>query len=918
MKKPKVKEMACPHRCGMVTAVVISILLLAVAGCFNNGGGGDDLTVAILSPATDVTIYVGDAVDFQSSVTDGTAPYSYAWDFGGGATNVTVADPGSVTFASAGAYTVTLTVTDDLGSSDSDSVTVTVLIPLATTRDDKGVWFISGDANESLYNVFEAMGYAVATDRLWQAEQYRRNARGTLSEIFGASQLETDVFVRTTGYTEAELTAGFSALSTDVQAVINGYVAGFNRRIQEIRDDPTQLPFEFIAIGNQLGTTFIPADWTYQDVLAWVAMLQRNFDPEALDFDQVENAELYQELVANYGLEDGTDMFNDLRWTNDPKAQTYIVNGLAGTSAGAPPDKQLPVQDTVSAISAASAVNFSAAAQAMKERRNNYIDNLKSIGAYVKMGSYAWVVSGDHTTTGNPVIYSGPQMGFSVPSIVMEGSINAGGMQISGMTVAGIPGIIIGRTPHHAWSMQVGHAHSLDFYMEDPADVTLARTETIHVAGQDDVIIPVYTTAHGPVVNPLPYDPTTYKAGSDGPIFSWKYAHKDYEFQASEGFIALAQATSMDEFGAGIEKFGVSQHFCYADRDANIAYWMSGRNPVRPAGEWRMPQGAAGAALEWDAAILSERSTDRNAARGYYGGWNNKTQPDYDNCYNSNNDIYGPFQRAHVIYEYLHDNTGGPTQLSFAELRDLALNIATTDSFNGGGNPWALVSEHFITAVTAAGANTEREDALALLAAWDGHFVEGGEASWAEGEDRPDAWVLMDEWIDEVLDLTFGDEDMEDQRDTLLFNVLIHALEDDPTGIQNSYDWFQNLDDAGAPQTSDAIIVQALDTVLTELGAQPWGTDEREEITYTHQILGMQVHSTPYSNRSTYAHCVEYGSTGPVRIESMFPLGESGDIRAGGGGAPVFDDNFFSMAKDESEDPILFDLFEMRSFPLFD
>ena len=791
-------------------------------------------------------------------------------------------------------------------------------LPLVTTRDDKGVWFISGDPDESLFNVLEAMGYAVATDRLWQAEQYRRNARGTLSEIFGASQLETDVFVRTIGYTDAELVAGFNALSTDVQNIINGYVAGFNRRIQEIRDDSTQLPFEFAAIGQQLGTTFMPADWTYQDILAWIAMLQRNFDPEALDFDQVENAELYQELVGTFGAVNGPMMFADLRWTNDPKAQTFIVNGLAGTAFGAPSGKQTQIQDAVSSLSAVSPVNFSAAAQAMKSRRINYINNLKSIGAYVKMGSYAWVVSGDHTESGNPVIYSGPQMGFSVPSIVMEGSIDAGGMQISGMTVAGIPGIIIGRTPHHAWSMQVGHAHSLDYYMEDPADVTLDRMETIHVAGQADVTIPVFKTAHGPVVNPLPYDPASYDQGTDGPIFSWKYAHQGYEFKAAEGFFALAQATSMDEFGAGIEKFGVSQHFCYADRDANIAYWMSGRNPVRPAGEWRMPQGAAGTALEWDAAILSARSTDRNASRGFYGGWNNKTQPGYDNCYNSNNDIYGPFQRAHVIYKYLQDNTSGSTKLSFADLRDLALNIAATDSFNGGGNPWALVADAFTDAVTDAGTNADREAALAILATWDGHFVEGGETEWAQGMDRPDAWVLMDEWIDEVLDLTFADEDVDDLRDTLLFNVLIHGLEDDPTGIQNNYDWFQNLTDMGAPQTADEIIVQALDTVLTDLGSSPWGADERGEITYTHQVLGMQVHSTPYSSRSTYAHCVEYGSTGPVRIESMFPLGESGDIRTGGGGAPVFNDNFFSMAKDGNDDPILFDLFEMRDFPLFD
>jgi penicillin amidase len=176
----------------------------------------------------------------------------------------------------------------------------------------------------------------------------------------------------------------------------------------------------------------------------------------------------------------------------------------------------------------------------------------------------------------------------------------------------------------------------------------------------------------------------------------------------------------------------------------------------------------------------------------------------------------------------------------------------------------------------------------------------------------------MDAWIDEVLELTFADEGVDDQSDTLLLNVLIHGLADNPAGIRNLYNWFQNTDDPEAPQTADAIIVQALDTVLSELGARPWGTEARGEITFTHEVLSATVNTMPNANRSTYAHCVEYGNSGPVRIESMFPLGESGDIRADADGLPVYGDNFLSMAQDDNGDPILFDLFEMRSFPLFE
>jgi penicillin amidase len=64
----------------------------------------------------------------------------------------------------------------------------------------------------------------------------------------------------------------------------------------------------------------------------------------------------------------------------------------------------------------------------------------------------------------------------------------------------------------------------------------------------------------------------------------------------------------------------------------------------------------------------------------------------------------------------------------------------------------------------------------------------------------------------------------------------------------------------------------------------------------------------PFSNRSTFAHCLEYGSAGVVRLESMFPLGESGTITMGAQGQPVFDPNFFSMAP-------LYDTFTTRAFP---
>ncbi|MBI9090976.1 MAG: penicillin acylase family protein [Desulfobacterium sp.] len=783
--------------------------------------------------------------------------------------------------------------------------------PITTTRDDKGVWYVNGDDSASMYDVFEAVGYAVATDRLWQAEKYRRMGRGTLSEIFGPNLVDSDIKVRTTGYSLTEYQDGFAALDQESRDTINGYVAGFNRRIAEVKKDRTLMPFEFKAMGAKLGIDYYPADWSYVDVLAWATNMLRFFDGEATGRGQIDNSALYQTLAAQFPA-DFQMMFQDLRWNEDPDAVTYIEDEtVAASSLNGKKDRMASHNEvprfpsSMDTILGNKLYDYSAISSKMRQKQADIIASLKEINAYVKMGSYAWVVSGDKTASGNPILYSGPQMDhafdFSVPSIVTEGSLKAGGLNISGMTIPGMPAIVIGRTPHHAWSMQVGHAHTLDYFLDDASTMFLHRTEVIKVAGQDDVTLPVYRTPNGPVIN-------------SNPVISWKYSHWGKEFQIIRAYLDLARATSMDQFGDAISKVTLSQHYCYADRDGNIAYWMSGYDPVRsPGADTRFPQ-----AEKWPEPLTYKPiSTGRNAKRGFYSGWNSRSSQAYGNSANNPSYYFGPFHRAHVLEDYLstHDN------LTFEEVRDLALYISTTDSirteflssdsdtYGDGGNPWLFVKNDFTAAVQAS-PTPDRTAALAILDNWDGHFVEGGKDLWANGTDRSDAWILMNQWISSVLKMTFEDELGSGESNIVLFNVLLHGLPGYTTRITNLYNWFENKADGTAPQTAGDIIVAALDKALADLGARPWGESKRGKITYTHEMLGA-LHSIPTSSRSTYAHCVEMGASGPVRIESMLPLGESGTILMDATGAPVFDPNFFSMSP-------VYDGFQHRTFPLTD
>jgi penicillin amidase len=787
--------------------------------------------------------------------------------------------------------------------------------PVTTTRDAQGIWFIEGG---SLYDVFEAMGYAVATDRLWQIDIYRRTARGKLSEILGSAGIELDVPMRIMGYSDEEYAAQFAALSADGQTVVQAYTDGINRRIAEF--NPVRLwrdmPFEYWLLSIQsvllqgIGLPVLPTQWETADVLATMVLLARFFDGEGdwvrNEPAQPENFLLIQTLGAVYGLE-GQAMFGDLRWVNDPTALTMVPsNGAKSTKSTRFPAPALEGVD-LDALRDAIAD--------MRARNGRIQQLLKDVGADVDFGSYAWSLSGDKTATGNPMLYSGPQMGFYAPAIVAEGSIRGGGLEVSGMNVPGIPAIFLGRTPHHAWSLQTGHAHTVDFWLEAPLTVDFHRMETINVFGGEPVDVPVFRSSHGPIISPLPYNPM------DPPsiIFSWAFGAWGHEAETIDAALGIARAQSMDEFGAAVASAPVSFHMNYIDRDGNFAYWMSGWDPIRGPGYNPLFPSQTGLSPEWTGE-LRPRVNDRNNPRGWYGGWNNKASIDYPNGTSSYSWYFGPAHRAQVIVDYLsaHDD------VTFEEMRDLALNIATTDSSistqkskTGGGNTWPFVADAFKAAV-AANPSEDRDAAIAMIDAWDGHFVAGGPSEWRFGAFKADAWALQDWWVQEVFRITFEDEfamagmNWEDQDFGILFNVLLRAL-----AGQTFYDWFQDKRGTGdKPTGAEAIIIRALDNVIEHAGLGPYNLP-RGTISHDHgifsfvDILGPIWTQTPYAARSTYAQAVEYDMNGPLRIESMFPLGESGAMFYNGTLSPSFDPNFFSMVP-------AFDSFMPRPFPLFE
>ncbi len=254
--------------------------------------------------------------------------------------------------------------------------------PVQTTRDAQGIWFIEGG---SLYDVYEAMGYAVATDRLFQMDLFRRGSRGTMSELFGANFLgedflSSDITIRSVMYSEDEFTDLFNALSDDGRTIVQAYVDGINRRTMEIYGNFYLMPYEYwiasfaSVVMYEVGYNILPTPWEINDVLAFMTVLQRQNDPEALSATaQLDNYGLFQTWAAVYPTE-FLAMFSDLRWLNDPSAQTMIP--------GEPKQAYVDLEE-LAAVDPFAYPDMSEVAERIRARFENREQTLENVGALV-------------------------------------------------------------------------------------------------------------------------------------------------------------------------------------------------------------------------------------------------------------------------------------------------------------------------------------------------------------------------------------------------------------------------------------------------------------------------------------------------------------------------------------------------------
>ena len=466
--------------------------------------------------------------------------------------------------------------------------TVTVI------RDERGIPHIYASNSHDL---FMAQGFVHAQDRFWQMEFWRRIGQGRLSEIFGESQIDTDRFLRTIGIQRsAELS--WEQMDDDSRAVLEAYAEGVNVYIQQNSD---QLPLEFRVLGLT-GVEFTPEAWTPLSTLTWTTMM-------AFTLGGNYEEELYSaEFLNRYG-ETWLHELTDINYSDHP----FIV-----------PDEVAWEQLDTSTVMAR--------------------PDVLGPGINEGIGSNNWVVSGDKTATGMPLLANDMHLGIQMPSIWYENGLHcqpvsdACPYQVVGFSFASAPGVVVGHNAHIAWGVTNNGPDVQDLYIEriNPDNPTQVEAngqwqdmeisqDAISVAGQDEPLsFTIRRTAHGPILNDVGF-------GTDS---DWAYGWQPLALRwtALEGnriaqsILQIDRAQNWDEFRDALRYWDApAQNFVFADEEGNIGYQMPGLIPIRAQGDGMTPIPGWNDDYVWSDFIpFDELPSVFNPPEGYIATANNR------------------------------------------------------------------------------------------------------------------------------------------------------------------------------------------------------------------------------------------------------------------------------------------------------
>jgi len=513
-----------------------------------------------------------------------------------------------------------------------------------------------------------ALGYLHARFRLTEMDLERRQAEGRLAQLAGPAALPSDRFELRLGLlrTARREWAEMPKASVAARALL-GYARGVNDYLAQLRSSG-QWPALFSLTG------VYPSDWTPVDSLAVQGDLTQELDftTTPLDYALLDRSLGARRTMAWFPVlpANQQDPYDPGPYRSLGIAPIDTAMTAGGPAAGHPPQGSVaasaarpassasgaPVPDGVAR--AAAAILAQAAALPAGEI-HGYPD------------SNAWAANGPRVLGGGAMLAGDPHLPQTLPSVWFQVAITAPGFDVTGVSVPGLPGVLIGHNKHIAWSLTDTQNQSTMFYVEQTSKSRpgqyfwrgqwrrmRAVHYTIDVRGGPPRQLTVDLTVHGPV---LTRAGQTVSADWMGNVPSPDIA----------ALFAVSAASNFAQFRAALANWRApTQNFVYADDHGNIGAISAGYFPVVRHGSPWLPMPGTGAddvagvipypavPHSYDPAGHVLATANQRPVTGSYPYYIGTTANDFD-----------PSYRAGRAYSFL-DARHAMTRSSFAALQN--------------------------------------------------------------------------------------------------------------------------------------------------------------------------------------------------------------------------------------------------------
>ncbi|MER6491536.1 penicillin acylase family protein [Streptomyces griseorubiginosus] len=597
--------------------------------------------------------------------------------------------------------------------------------PVDVKRDSYGIPQIYASSDEDL---FMAQGYVQAQDRFYEMDVRRHLTAGRLSEMFGKGTVDDDEALRTMGWDRVAKKEYDTKLSASTKKYLQAYSKGVNAYLQG--KSGKQISLEYAALG--FVNDYKPEQWTPVDSVAWLkamawdlrgnvkdeidrALMTSRLGPKQIadlypQYPYSRNKAIvqegqYNELTGTFE-QNGSSKDNGLSGSGGSTSGSGTSTGGTGTSTGGTGTSTGGTGTSTGATGTSSSVGSGTAASALQSQLSGLSEVLNNVPTAVGVngqgiGSNSWVVAGEHTITGHPLLANDPHLSASLPSVWYQMGLHCRSLSskcqydVTGYTFAGMPGVVIGHNGKIAWGMTNSGVDVTDLYLEklsgdgylyDGKTVPFTtREETIKVAGGASKKIVVRETNNGPLLSDRSDElvnvgrkATVDNAAPDrgdgyGVALRWTALDPGTTMDA---VFAMDKASNWSDFRAAAALFDVpSQNLVYADA-TNIGYTLPGRIPIRAKGDdGSLPAPGWDPKYRWTGKYIQqdELPYEYNPSRGYIVTANQAVVDKDKYPYTLTTD-WGYGTRSQRITDLIEQKIKGGGKISTDDMRQMQLD----------------------------------------------------------------------------------------------------------------------------------------------------------------------------------------------------------------------------------------------------